>query len=147
MGEFAVGHNGELLRTLLGSCVGLALYDRRAKVGGLAHIVLPESKGRTERPGKFIDTAIPALIDAMKKHNANPSKLTAKIAGGASMFSHSIAADIGRKNVDACREQLKQLNIPLIANHCGGTQGRKMSFNTGNGVINIEIVGQPEVTL
>ena len=49
MGEMQVGGNGDTLRTLLGSCIGLALYDRRRKIGGLAHIVLPESRGKTER--------------------------------------------------------------------------------------------------
>ena len=63
MGEMSVAADGVQLRTLLGSCVGLALHDRRHKVGGLAHIVLPRARGKTDRPGKFVDTAIPTLID------------------------------------------------------------------------------------
>ena len=66
MGEIAVARDDGVLRTLLGSCLGLALYDRRLKVGGVAHIVLPESMGRLSNPGKFADTAVPAMIDRMR---------------------------------------------------------------------------------
>lgn len=58
MGEIAVAGNGDVLRTLLGSCLGVALYERRLRVGALGHIVLPDSLGRTEPPGKFADTAV-----------------------------------------------------------------------------------------
>ena len=62
MGEMSVAADGEELRTLLGSCIGLALYDRQRKVGGLAHIVLPNTHGATDLPGKSVDKAIPRLI-------------------------------------------------------------------------------------
>ena len=62
MGEMTVGKDGALLRTLVGSCVGLALHDRRQRIGGLAHIVLPRAAGATDHPAKFVDTAIPALL-------------------------------------------------------------------------------------
>src|SRR5204863_5527743 len=91
MGEIAVARTTGQLRTLLGSCLGLALYDRRYKVAGLGHIVLPVSLGRTATPGKFADTAVPALIRQMQQLvDEERLKLHAKIAGGANMF---ISAD------------------------------------------------------
>lgn len=147
MGEMAVARDREVLRTLLGSCVGLALYDRRQKTGGLAHIVLPYAQGNTDRPGKYVDTAIPALIAAMQPLAKDELQLTAKIAGGASMFSTSIAAKIGDQNIEACQQLLKQLGIPIVAKNCGGSQGRKMALNTHDGTVQIEFVGQEAITL
>ena len=95
MGEMSVAAGGEALRTLLGSCVGLALYDRRRKIGGLAHIVLPCAREKTDRPGKFVDTAVPALIERMEKLAGIHLKMTAKLAGGASMFSTALDTNIG----------------------------------------------------
>ena len=147
MGEMCVGGAGDSLRTLLGSCVGLALYDRRRKIGGLAHIVLPDSRGKVDRPGKFVDTAIPALIEQMEQHAGQRLTLTAKIAGGASMFSTKVAANIGLQNIESCEQLLHDLRIPILAKHCGGEQGRRMTLDTGNGIVLIEIVGQDPIEL
>ena len=147
MGEFAVARNGEKLRTLLGSCVGIALYDQRGKVGGLAHIVLPRASGPTDRPGKFVDTAIPALIAEMKKISHGEPKLTAKIAGGANMFAATQANAIGLQNIESSERLLNEMRIPIIGKHCGGMQGRRMSLLTCDGKVVIEIVGEESIEL
>lgn len=147
MGEMSVASNGEALRTLLGSCVGLALYDRRHKVGGLAHIVLPSTRGPTDRPGKFVNTAIPALIAQIEQLAPSKLNLTAKMAGGASMFSTPSTGMIGQQNVESCEQKLREVGIPLVASHCGGEQGRRMSFDMSNGKVLIEIVGQVSIEL
>ncbi len=67
MGEIRVDGDGNTLHTLLGSCVGLALYDRQQKIGGLAHIVLPDSRGSEHRLGKYVNTAVPSLMDQNSK--------------------------------------------------------------------------------
>jgi chemotaxis protein CheD len=147
MGEMSVAGNGEELRTLLGSCLGLALYDRQHRIGGLAHIVLPSSRGSTDRPGKFVDTAILSLIEKMKGLAGSNLRLTAKIAGGASMFSTTVAANIGLQNVLACQERLGELGIPILARHCGGQHGRRMSLFAASGRVVIEIVGHDPIDL
>lgn len=147
MGEMAVARDGVPLRTLLGSCVGLALYDRRWKVGGLAHIVLPAARGQTDRPGKFVDTAVPRLIHQLESLASRPLQLTAKLAGGASMFTTTVAAQIGEQNVASCERVLRELGIAILARHCGGTKGRRMSLDTATGRVRIEIVGQPAIEL
>jgi chemotaxis protein CheD len=147
IGEMSVAPDGEELRTLLGSCIGLALYDRRSKIGGLAHIVLPNARGTTDRPGKFVDTAIPALIEEMQELAGGELRPSAKMAGGASMFSTTAAANIGRQNMESCERLLGQLGIPIVGKHCGGGQGRRMSLNTANGRVVIEIVGQDPIEL
>lgn len=147
MGEMSVASDGDELRTLLGSCIGLALFDRRSKVGGLAHIVLPSARGNTDRPGKFVDTAIPKLIEEMEVLAGGELKLTAKIAGGACMFAKALAANIGLQNTESCERLLGELRIPILAKHCGGSKGRRMSLDTANGRVVIEIVGQAPIEL
>ena len=75
----------------LGSCIGLVVYDTLARVAGMAHIMLPDSRGlkTSEKVGKFADTAVPALIEEMLRKGAARPRIKAKIAGGAQMFSLS----------------------------------------------------------
>jgi chemotaxis protein CheD len=147
MGEWSVASDGSQLRTLLGSCVGLALHDRRQKVGGLAHIVLPTSRGDTARPGKFVDTAVPTLIKQMEALVGEKLVLTARIAGGASMFATTATAGIGLQNVQSCEQVLAEMGIRVVAKHCGGEQGRRMTIDTADGAVLIEIVGQEPIKL
>jgi chemotaxis protein CheD len=147
MGEMAVAREDGVLRTLLGSCIGLALYDRKRKVGGLAHVVLPESRGGTDKPGKFMDTAIPALFQDMKKLAGGAIEPTARIVGGANMFATEVVATIGEQNVEASERVLGALQIPIVGRHCGGDKGRRMSLDTATGLIIIEIVGSDPIEL
>ena len=79
----------KLITLGLGSCIGLVVYDTFAKVAGMAHIMLPDSRGlkTAEKVGKFADTAVPAIIEEMLKKGATRARIKAKIAGGAQMFS------------------------------------------------------------
>jgi len=97
MGALGVAQGDQVLRTLLGSCLGLALYDRRLKLGGLAHIVLPKAPaGPCELPGKFVDTAVPALIRKMEAlADGTALKLWAKIA----MLTPATRSQEGRRAV------------------------------------------------
>ena len=141
MGEMDTASEGRL-HTLLGSCVGVALYDARQQVGGLAHVVLPDSKGPTESPGKYGNTAIPLLLEMLGKLATKKLRLSAKIAGGANMFSTTSTETIGKQNIDAIEKLLAQHRIPLLASHCGGTQGMRMTLDVATGRVSIEIVGQ-----
>ncbi len=149
MGAIAVARTTGILRTLLGSCLGLALYDRRFKVAGLGHIVLPTALGRTETPGKFADTAVPAMIRHMQELVAEERlKLHAKIAGGANMFISADASNsIGQQNVLAVERLLDELRIPIIGRHCGGEQGRRMMLDTATGIVTIDVVGAETTSL
>jgi chemotaxis protein CheD len=149
MGEIAVARENGVLRTLLGSCLGLALYDRRLKVAALAHIVLPDSLGRSATPGKYADTAVPEMIRHMQELvETERLRLHAKIAGGANMFTSADAGNtIGVQNVQAIEVILERLRIPIIARHCGGEQGRRMTIDTATGAVTIDIVGAATETL
>ena len=130
----------------LGSCIGIALYDNFKKVGGLVHIMLPDSTqfAKVTNPLKFADLGIPILIDKMKTKGANPARLKAKIAGGASMFNFpdkSMTMDIGRRNGIAVKQILQKLSIPLISEDIGGNKGRTMILDSETGKVFIKTVG------
>lgn len=132
----------------LGSCVAVMLYDPVRRVAGMAHVMLPTSpdgRGGTT-PYKFADTAIPRLVEEMVKAGAKPSQLVAKLAGGASMFQ--TAADsplnIGQRNIQAVEEELKRLNIRVVATRIGGNVGRSVYFYPATGIARVRSIGQEE---
>lgn len=144
MGELAVAGSESVLSTLLGSCIGLALYDRKNRLGGLAHIVLPHSHGKTDAPGKYVDTAIPELLQQIQATGGNPQRLNARIAGGADMFNTGSETTIGVQNIQAVEDALRELRIPVAGRHCGGDQGRRMTFQIESGAVYIKQVGLEE---
>ncbi|MGB9792628.1 MAG: chemotaxis protein CheD [Thermacetogeniaceae bacterium] len=148
IGEWKVAHNPARLITIgLGSCVGVALYDPLNSIGGLAHVMLPDSsefKDITNR-GKFADLAIPDLLEAMLKMGARRATTVAKLAGGARMFisadSNLPVLNIGERNVAMCRKVLGELGIRIVAEDTGGNYGRTMILDTTNGKVYIKAIG------
>ncbi|HOB21925.1 MAG: chemotaxis protein CheD [Firmicutes bacterium] len=146
MADFKVAKApSQLITTGLGSCVGVALYDPVAKVAGLAHIMLPDSRQGlpSSKPGKFADTAIPALIAEMEKAGAVKSRLTAKIVGGAQMFNfleNNSVGSIGDRNVEAVVRILNELAIPILAQDTKGRRGRTITFDPNSGVLSVRTV-------
>ena len=117
----------------LGSCIGLVLHDSNRQRGGLAHIMLPNSNGRTDRPGKYADTAICALIEELSVKRRKNGKIIAKIVGGASMFTQfSESTSIGERNIEKIRTLLKEYSIPIQSEDVGGKVGRTMTYYPAN---------------
>lgn len=128
----------------LGSCVGICLYDRQVKVGGLSHIMLPESsmfsKSEVNRM-KFADTAIVDLVRDMTRLGADSRKLVAKIAGGAQMFEvqpGSAIGTIGERNIVSVKNALYSLKIPVIAEDTGLNYGRTVYFDLDTGIMKVQ---------
>lgn len=132
--DYKITTSPNILMTLgLGSCVGIAIYDTIHKVGGLSHILLPDSSSfsRNIKIEKFANLAIPKMVSEMKKGYSNMN-LIAKIAGGASMFEFNLNGaenGIGEQNVLAVKRTLESLGIPIVASHTGGNSGRTMIVN------------------
>jgi len=148
IGELMVMKKAGVLRTLLGSCIGLALHDPANHVGGLAHIVLPASNDtEVELPGKYADTALPELIRLIELSGGKPRQLTAKLAGGANMFAMTRLNPIGEQNLAVVEALLKEAGIPILGRHCGGKQGRRLAYDVATGIVIVESVGQPAVEL
>jgi Chemotaxis protein; stimulates methylation of MCP proteins len=145
IGELAVERNPAVIITLgLGSCVGVCMRDPVAKVGGMAHVMLPDSGGRdVQLPGKYADNAIAALIERLLSLGGSKSRLEAKIAGGASMFESS-GMNVGARNVEAVRYWLKYHQVPLKAEDVGGNRARSIEYNIETGKLLVRKVGGGE---
>lgn len=146
IGQWAVAAAPTRIRTLLGSCVGVILHDRVARLGALAHVVLPDSRGVKDHPGKFADTAIPAMIEDMERRLQvkTRGRLVAKLAGGARMFAvenATAALNIGQLNGEAVERILGELRIPIVARDLGGVSGRHLTLDTSSGIVAIKIPG------
>ena len=133
----------------LGSCVGIAIRDPATKIGGLAHIMLPDSheiRNSTNIP-KFADTGITELVRQIVAKGAARDRLVAKIAGGAQMFAFqntNANMRVGDRNVAATLKTLKELNIRVLAQDTGDSYGRTVIFYPETGDFVIRAVGKPE---
>lgn len=141
---------GRLITIGLGSCVGIACYDKLTKIAGLAHILLPESINFSNRENlaKFADTAIPLLLADMEKLGASTGRIQAKIAGGSELFNYGPRADsVGSRNINAVKKALDAAKIPLLSADVGGSVGRTMHICVGEGTVWIKKVGGVETQL
>lgn len=133
IGEYRVG-SFPMMTIGLGSCIGLTLYDDTIKSGAMVHIMLPDSAGRTDRPGKYADTAIALLIKELTALGCKNRSLVAKMAGGSCMFEYFGAnLNIGERNAERVRGLLKEHHIQLAAEDVGGKVGRSVTFVPSNG--------------
>lgn len=115
------------LVAVLGSCVGIVLFDPVLRLGGLAHAVLPACAADRTAPLRYVDTAVPTLIAQLAREGADPSRLQAKLAGGANALGGgSSCFQTGFENVLVARESLAKAGIPIVAEHVGGRTGRKI---------------------
>ena len=149
MADLKVCASPDGLTTLgLGSCVGVAVRDPVTKIGGLAHVMLPDStaiKNSQQNTAKFADTAIVELVKQMEKKGAVRSRMVAKIAGGATMFAFKSKSDmlmVGERNVEACTKKLKELGISVLAQDTGANYGRTVIFYPETGEFHIRAVGK-----
>lgn len=132
----------DTIRTVLGSCVGIAMYDQAAGVGGMAHIILPASDGGKGARGKFADTAVDQLLEDLLREGSRRQRLKSKIAGGASMFGPTVDDALGERNIHAVRGRLAHHAIPLLAEDVGGTSGRRMVLSPSTGRVEVQIIGE-----
>lgn len=148
--ELKTGKSPEKIITIgLGSCVGVTLYDPINKIGGMVHIMLPNSKEikNNDNVAKFADTGIPKLLQEVIKKGAKKNNIVAKMAGGAQMFNLSTnnnALRIGDRNIIATKKILQELNIPIKANDTGQNYGRTIILDLNTGGLLVRSIGKSE---
>lgn len=151
--QAAVGGPDDTLVTLgLGSCVAILLHDAEARVGGLAHVLLPEPALSRDQSNasKFATTAVPALVQEMARMGARPGRLKARLVGGAAMFQTLMvpgSLNMGARNINASRQALEDAGIPVVAEEVGGDYGRSVRFYVGAGKTTVSSVGKADVVL
>jgi len=145
IGEYKIAKSPYILKCILGSCVGVIIYDKINRIGGLAHVYLPASDqyksnyGEDGKTHKYADILLPLMIKDIIKKNANIKYLMSYITGGATLFytKPNPLVNIGKKNLDAVRQILKTKNITFFELQVGGNTGRKVIFDLKNGDIEI----------
>lgn len=134
---------GEVLVTVgLGSCVAIVLHDPVARIGGLAHVLLPIPRdGQVpSSPAKYAATAVPHLMEAMEMAGAERARLRGRLVGGASMFGALLAQGklhTGERNILAARDALRAADIPLDAEEVGREHGRSVYFHPASGRVRV----------
>lgn len=151
IGEIRIASDEGVLFTIgLGSCVAVALYDPGKKIGGLAHVMLPEVKLLHPSPGRFAPTAVANLVSMMITAGARKRGMYARIVGGAAMFKDVLPTDgvhLGERNVAAVKAALASAAIPLRAEDCGDSFGRSVFLNVDDGTLLVRAVKRDDLVL
>ncbi len=140
---------GMLVTYALGSCIGICLYDPAIKLGALVHIMLPVNM-ETNRTNtmKYADTGIRETLKQMESMGARRSRITAKIAGGAKMFETGASlGNIGQRNIESVRMNLKKEGVRLLKEDVGGSVARTLLFDVESGLGCVRSYGRPELII
>ncbi len=139
--DFAVaGGEATIVTAGLGSCVAVALHCPNANISGLAHILLPTVGigPPSVHPAKYADSAVPLLVEEMKRHGAT-GRIVARMAGGARMFAALLSSgtNMGQRNIMASRAALHALRIPIVGEDVGGEYGRSVRVIAATGAMTV----------
>jgi chemotaxis protein CheD len=123
------------IRTLLGSCVAVCLWDPESHVGGAVHYLLPRGRHSNGETGRYGSLAIPALIRAVCALGGNLGALRAKIFGGARVLPalQTPSGGLGDSNAAVAWELLAAEKVPVVGSDLGGNHGRRVLFHVGDG--------------
>lgn len=142
--EAKTGKSGERLRSVLGSCIGIAFLWKSRGLYGLAHCLLPEAQGQNSfSSAKFVSQAVPVLMKLMKIQNEDVADIEVHIAGGGNMIPHlakTPSDDIGRMNIEAARKYLSMAGFKIKSEDVGGFCGRQLFINCNDGSIRVDVI-------
>lgn len=151
--DAAAAQGNAMLTTIgLGSCVAIVLHDADRKIGGLAHILLPSESLAQDRSNraKFPGSAVPLLLEEMQRLGSRPTRITARLVGGASMFAALLPAgglQMGERNLLATRDALGKARLPIVGEDVGGGHGRSVFFDIASGQVQVRSMVKGDVVL
>jgi two-component system, chemotaxis family, protein-glutamate methylesterase/glutaminase len=145
-GDVITSKQGEVIGTLLGSCVAICLYNKKGKWGGLNHYMIPRiSMGSGLQNSKYGDYSLDKLIKDLLRWDDRIHNLEAKIFGGGDVVGHlSGGKGIGKKNIDFAVERLKEMGIGIIERDVGGDYGRKIYFDSSTGKVEVQQIAKSQ---
>lgn len=131
-----------IISTILGSCVSVVLYSKKAQVGGITHFALPDrshASHSTRNDLNFGFTAITKMYEEILEVNGvRKNDLEAKIIGGGCVINEiRQSSNIGALNIQTAQMKLTHLNVPIVAQHVGGSFGRRLFFFTHTGRLRV----------
>lgn len=138
-GEHHFGHAPGYIKTLLGSCVSVTVWDPSRRAGGMCHALLPQRQRPRGAPldGRFTDEAIEILLNHLRARGIPAHLCQFQLFGGGRMFKFPelMGLDVGQRNVDVALQTLKQLDLPLQRSDVGGTLPRRLHFDLHSGQV------------
>jgi chemotaxis protein CheD len=141
-GQLLVATEPCRIRTVLGSCVSVCLYDPELRHGGMNHFMLPSSASSTETSCRYGSRAMPTLVERLERLGSQPRQLCASVFGGARvLFTASELMHLGRRNVDFALEWLEKSGITVVASSVLGSRARRLDFDASTGVCNERALG------
>ena len=153
LGEVKISDEPDTILACLGigSCIAVSVFDPVAKIGGMAHVVLPNSHGRAgEKLGRYADIAVPMLLEKLRKGGAVDSRLAINLAGGAQMSlapGMGKAFKIGEDNVAAVCAALASEGLEPSTVITGGNKGRTMRLFIDSGKATVASTGEETLEL
>jgi len=139
--------SAEIVTYSLGSCLGITIYDATKKIGGLLHLMLPDSKldavKAVSAPYMFVDTGVPRLFHAAYNLGADRSRLVVKVAGGAQLLDQQGIFNIGARNFAALEKLLAQNGWRVSATDVGGLSSRTVRLDLTTGQVSVKTPGAP----
>ncbi len=128
-GDIAFAKSPKKIQTVLGSCVAVVFYDPEVKLGGMTHIMIPETSVNFDTRGA--KQAVENLMNRMISNGAAKSRLVCEIYGGSNLFDSEI--EVGKKNVEKAKKVLKDLEIRISKEDTGGKLSRQICLDTSTG--------------
>lgn len=145
----ATNRPDEELKTMaLGSCVGVIVLEPKSRTIGMAHIALSDSKINpamaAKQPGRFADTAIPALLNLVATYSKTKTGYIIKLAGGAQVAHMRDTFNIGKRNILAIRQILWKMRLAPVAEDLGGQISRTVSIEVNTGKVILHSPGRQD---
>ncbi|HTI97433.1 MAG TPA: chemotaxis protein CheD [Dongiaceae bacterium] len=137
--------SAEIVTYSLGSCLGVTVYDPQVKVGGLLHLMLPDSAINASKamtsPYMFVDTGVPRLFQSVFQLGGDRRRLIVKVAGGAQLLDQQGVFNIGERNFRTFSELLAQRGYTVQARDVGGLSSRTLRLEMATGKVTIKCPG------
>ena len=139
LGDVHAACEPTLIKTLLGSCVSVCLYDPLRRVAGMNHFMLPQSPGEDGASARFGVPAMENLIGALIDLGGSPRRFVAKVFGGAHVLDiEEPVAAVTQQNIEFARSVLAAGGIPIVAEDVGGSVARHVHFHSDTGRVFIK---------
>lgn len=138
-GQVFVSKEPVIISTILGSCAAICLWDRKKKIGGMNHYLLPEGEENSPNPYRYGNYANEALLNKLLSLGCEQRDLQAKVFGGASAFAADLDNSLGAQNIKLAEEFLQKSHIPVLLTDVSGKRGRRLAFHTEDGSTSLKI--------
>jgi chemotaxis protein CheD len=143
-GDYYIGQRGEILGTVLGSCVAACIRDARLRIGGMNHFMLPTQQadgfasmaGSGWPPTRFGDTAMRTLLTQLLRRGARTADLEIKLVGGARVLD--TLSDVGARNIQFAREYLRAEGLRVLGEDLGDLYPRKVLYDPASGAVRVK---------